>query len=159
MHEEIRVIDPEGNALGVLSLDEALVKAEEFDLDLVEIAANAKPPVCRIMDYTKFKFEKEKKDRETRKKKKTAGQLKEVRLRPRIDPHDYNTKVQHAREFLEKGNKVRLRLQFRGREMVHQELGREVIEKAIKDLDDIAKVDKPAQQLGRMILVVLVPSK
>lgn len=110
------------------------------------------------MDYSKFKYEKEKKEREARKKKKTAL-LKEVRFRPRIDPHDYQVKLDHAREFLAKGHKVRLRLQFRGREMVHKELGRDMIQRAVKDLADVAKVDKPAQEIGRMILLILVPIK
>lgn len=155
---EVRVIDPEGKTLGILKTEDAIKKAEEFDLDLVEVAPAAKPPVCRIMDFSKFKYEKEKKDKEARKKSKT-GALKEVRFRPRIDPHDYQVKLDHAREFLQKGHKVRLRLQFRGREMAHQEMGMEVIHKAIKELEDAGKVDKPVESMGRMLLAVLVPVK
>ena len=142
--------------MGILSLKDALKKAEEYDLDLVEVAASASPPVCRIMDFSKYKYEQEKREREVKKHSKT-GHVKEVRFRPSIDQHDYQTKLNHARKFLEKGNKVRVRLFFRGREMAHQDLGRQLMDRVVKDLSDVGKVDRPAKQMGRIIILVLGP--
>ncbi len=144
--------------MGIVSLKEALRRAEEFDLDLVEVAPQAAPPVCRIMDFSKYKYEQEKREREAKKHRK-ATHLKEVRIRPSIDEHDYQIKINQARKFLEKGNKVRVRLFFRGREMEHQEGGRHLMEKVVRDLSSVSKVEKPAQQFGKMIVMVLGPEK
>jgi translation initiation factor IF-3 len=152
----LRVIGPKGEQLGILSLKDALKKSEEYDLDLVEVASSASPPVCRIMDYSKYKFEQEKREREVKKHSK-MGQIKEVRFRPSIDEHDYQTKIGHARKFLEKGNKVRIRLFFRGREMAHQDIGRHLMDRVVKELSPVAKVDRPAKQMGRIIIMVLGP--
>ncbi|MBN2120232.1 MAG: translation initiation factor IF-3 [Candidatus Omnitrophica bacterium] len=152
----IRVIGPKGEQLGILSLKDALKKSEEFDLDLVEVASSATPPVCRIMDFSKYKYEQEKREREAKKHSK-AGHIKEVRFRPSIDEHDYQTKIGHAKKFLEKGNKVRVRLFFRGREMAHQEIGKFLMERITKELASVAKIDKPARQINRIIIMVLGP--
>ena len=142
--------------MGIVSLKDGLKKAEDYDLDLVEVASSASPPVCRIMDFSKYKYEQEKREREAKKHSK-AGHIKEVRFRPSIDDHDYQTKIDHARKFLEKSNKVRIRLFFRGREMAHQDIGKHLLERITKDLSPISKIDKPAKQLGRIIIMVLGP--
>jgi len=152
----LRLIGPQGEQLGIVNLRDALKKAEEADLDLVEVAPQANPSVCRIMDFSKFKYEQEKREREAKKHRK-AGQIKEVRLRPSIDNHDYQTKMAHAKKFLEKGNKVRIRLFFRGREMAHQETGRGLIDRVTKDLASVGKIDKPPRQMGKIIIMILGP--
>ena len=150
----MRLISSEGEQLGIVSRQQALQKAEEAGLDLVEVAHQTNPPVCRIMDFSKYKYEQEKREREMRKHRKSSH-IKEIRLRPSIDEHDYQIKMRHLREFLEKGEKVRVRLLFRGREMVHQEVGRALIERLMKETEQFAKVDKLPQQVGRMITLVL----
>ena len=150
------MIGPGGEQLGIVNLKEALRRAEEADLDLVEVAPDANPPVCRILDFSKYRYEQEKREREAKKRRK-IGHIKEVRLRPSIDIHDYKTKMDHAKKFLEKGNKVRIRLFFRGREMAHQEAGRNLIERVTNDLSSVGKIDKPPQQLGKVILMILGP--
>jgi len=150
----VRLISSEGEQLGIVSRQQALQKAEEAGLDLVEVAHQTNPPVCRIMDFSKYKYEQEKREREMRKHRKSSH-IKEIRLRPSIDEHDYQIKMRHLREFLEKGEKVRVRLLFRGREMVHQEVGRALIERLMKETEQFAKVDKLPQQVGRMITLVL----
>ena len=125
-------------------------------MDLVEVATSANPPVCRIMDFSKYKYEQEKREREAKKHRKT-NQLKEVRFSMTIDEHDYQTKIDHAKKFLEKGNKVRIRLFFRGRQMQHQDIGRALLEKITKDLAPVSKIDKSAQQLGKIIIMILGP--
>ena len=152
----MRVIGPEGEQLGVFSREMALAKAREADLDLVEVAPQANPPVCRIMDFTKFKYEQEKKEREAKKHQKHA-QLKEIRITPRIDVHDYKVKVNHIQEFLQKGHKVRIRLMFKGREMAHQEIGKERINQLINDLAATGKVDKEPQMFGRSLIMIFCP--
>ena len=137
-------------------MKEGLKKAEEYDLDLVEVASSANPPVCRIMDFSMYKYEQEKREREVKKHSK-GGHIKEVRFRPSIDEHDYQTKIGHARKFLEKGNKVRIRLFFRGREMAHQDIGKHLLERITKELSPVGKIDKPPKQLGRIIITVLGP--
>ena len=155
----MRLIGPEGECIGVKSYAEAMKMAEDLDLDRGEISPTAKPPVCRVMDFSKFKYEKDKKDKEARKKQKVS-QVKEVRFRPLIGDHDYQIKIEHAREFLAEGNKVRVRLQFRGREMVFKEKRMaEVFKKITEDLADIAKVEKPVEEMGRMAILFLTPSK
>ena len=129
-----------------------------MDLDLVEISPNAKPPVCKIIDYGKFNYEQQKKTREG-KKKQHVIQLKEIRLRPNIEQHDFDFKMRNARKFIEHGDKVKLTVMFRGREIVHQELGRNVLSKMEKGLEDIAKLESPAKKEGRNIIAVFVPVK
>lgn len=141
-----------------MPIQHALRRAEEYDLDLVEVAPNSEPPVCRIMDYSKFKYEQEKKERETRKHQ-HQSQIKEIRLRPHIDGHDYQTKLNHVKEFLAKGHKVKIRIMFRGREMAHKELGDKITNKLIEDLKTCAKIEKPPQSMGWSIIVIFAPAK
>ena len=152
----VRVISDDGTQLGILSTDDALAKAREAGLDLVEVAPNERPPVCRILDYGKFKYEQKKKL-----SKNTKGhqvQVKEVRFRPKIGQHDIDFKVKQARTFLGENDKVKLNVQFRGRENAHHDLGREILEGIIRDLDDIAKVEKPpSMEGGRNMTAVLAP--
>jgi len=133
-----------------------LRKAEEFELDLVEVAPQADPPVCRIMDFAKYKYEQEKKEREAKRHHRHA-QLKEIRLSPRIDNHDYQIKLKHIQEFLEKGHKVRVRMFFRGREVAHQEIGRKLIDRLITDVEKLGKVEREPHLLGRALILVLGP--
>ncbi len=140
--------------LGVLRLDEAIRKARSMGLDLVEIAPNAQPPVCRIVDFGKFRYDLSKQDKE---KKTTASKVKEVKFRVNIDEHDYITKVRHAEDFLDKGNKVKVHLQFRGREMAHQELGMQVVQRVKEDLVGMAHVDMEPKLVGRAIGMTLSP--
>ena len=129
----VRVIGPDGEQLGIFPRDIALKKAMEEGLDLVEVAPQSKPPVCRIMDFAKYKYEQEKREREVKKHQKQA-QLKEIRISPRIDNHDYEIKVKHIKEFLEKKHKVRVRMFFRGREISHKDIGNRIIEKLLQDM-------------------------
>lgn len=131
-------------------------KAEEFSLDLVEVAPQANPPVCRILDFAKYKYEQDKKEREA-KKHQRHSQLKEIRITPRIDDHDYEVKLKHIQEFLKKRHKVKIRLFFKGREFYHQDLGRRVLKRLVDDLGPVGKIDKEAQAFGRAIVVVLGP--
>jgi translation initiation factor IF-3 len=149
------VIGVAGEQLGILSTDDALSRAAAANYDLVEIAPNADPPVCRIMDYGKFKYEQSKKEKISRKRQ-TIIHVKEIRFRPKIENHDYEFKVKHARKFLEAGDKVKASVIFRGREMVHQEFGREVLRKMIEDLQDIAKVEHEPKMEGRILVTYLV---
>jgi len=150
------LIGPEGEQLGVFPRDVALKKARDQALDLVEVAPQASPPVCRIMDFAKYRYDQEKKERESKKHQRQV-QLKEIRLRPRIDMHDYEIKIKRVREFLSKGHKVKVRLMFRGREMSHQEIGRKLVTKLITDIDKVGKVDREPQMFGRSIITVLCP--
>ena len=152
----VRVVGPEGEQLGVFPKDMALKKAEEFDLDLVEVAPQANPPVCRVIDFSKYKYEQEKREREVRKHQKQA-QLKEVRMRPRIDNHDYEVKLKHIKEFLEKKHKVRVRMWFRGREIAHKDIGNKVIDKLLKDVDKVGRVDREPHMLGKTLVLILSP--
>lgn len=151
---EIRVIGPEGTQLGVMSSDEALALAKQYNLDLVEIAATATPPVCRILDYGKYSYEQEKKQKD---QKKTSSKLKEVKFRVRIEQHDYMTKLRHAEEFLYKGNKVKMNLQFRGRENEHKDLGFDVIRKAMQDLTHVGVSDGDPKLNGRNVTASMSP--
>ena len=152
----VRLIDHEGEQVGIVPTQEALDRAREVGLDLVEIAPTSKPPVCRIMDYGKFKYEQSKKEKLAKKKQHTS-QLKEMRYRPKIDEHDYSFKTRHVRGFLESGCKVKAFVFFRGREMAHQELGRRVLDRLIKEMSDIANVDiKPIME-GRKMNMILAP--
>ena len=153
---EVRVIVDDGQQLGILSLNEALSKAEQMGKDLVEIAPKANPPVCKIIDFGKFRYKQTKREKEN---KKTQHQVKvkEVKLRPNIDVHDLNTKLSHAREFLEKSNKVKFICMFRGRQMLHIDLGRKLLEKVIDELQDVSTVEMLPKLLGRNMTVVLAP--
>ena len=143
-----------GEQLGVMKLSDAIRKAQEMGLDLVEVAANATPPVCRIVDFGKFKYEAAKHDKE---KRNTGSKLKEIKFRVNIDEHDYVTKMRHAEEFLDKGNKVRVQLQFRGREMAHQELGMQLMNRVKIDLVTMAHVEMEPKLLGKSVTMTLAP--
>ena len=150
----MRLIDEDGKQLGIVPIAEALGMARERDLNLVEVAANAVPPVCRILDYGKFKFEEEKKERQARKHQHTS-ELKELRLRPRTDEHDLQVRARHARKFLEEGHKVKLVVRFRGRENTHPEVARAQINRIASDLTDIAVVERPPEMEGRGMYAIL----
>lgn len=155
---QLRVIDDEGEQLGILSLDDALRIADERGLDLVEVSPNAEPPVCRIMDYGKYKYQASKRAAEA--KKKTAKvELKEVKMRPKTEEHDYNFKLKNARRFLEDGNKVKVTIMFRGREVTHPEFGRRLLEKVVVDVQDIATVEATPKMAGRFMSMVIGPIK
>jgi translation initiation factor IF-3 len=151
---EVRVIGPDGGQLGLMSSGDAYQLAQRAGLDLVEVAATARPPVCRIMDFGKYVYEQQKKSKES---KSTGSKVKEVKFRVRIEQHDFITKLRHAEEFLDKGNKVKLTLFFRGREMAHQDLGYVTIRRAIKDLDHIDAPDNEPRLMGRNIIVMMSP--
>jgi len=154
--KSLRLIGPEGEQLGVFTRELAIAKADEYDLDLVEIAPTAKPPVCRIMDFAKFRYEQEKREREAKKTQRQSA-LKEIRLRPRIDEHDYGTKLKHIKEFLDKGHKVRIRMMFKGREMAHKEIGNRLVDKLVQDIEKIGRVDRSPHMLGRTLVLTLGP--
>jgi len=155
---QIRVIDDEGEQLGVLPTADGLRRAQEAGLDLVEVAPNAAPPVCRIMDFGKFKYEKSKKAKEA-KKKQHIVHLKEIKLHPKTDDHDYHFKMEHARKFLLKGDRVKATLVFRGREITHIDFGKKILIKMTEDLSDIATVDQQAKMEGRNMVSIFVPDK
>jgi translation initiation factor IF-3 len=152
----LRVIGADGSQLGILELDAALSLAEAAGLDLVEVAATARPPVVRIMDYRKFKFEMAKQARQA-KKKQHVILLKEVKYRPGIDDHDFDTKTRHARRFLGEGNKVKVTMMFRGRQVAHPELGKLVLDRVCKDLQDISKIETDAKLEGKNMTLILAP--
>lgn len=154
--EEVRVISEENEQLGIMSSKEALAKAEEAGLDLILIAPTAKPPVCRIMDYSKFKYEQARREKDQKKKQKVV-EVKEIRFSPNIDTNDLNTKSNNARKFLEKGNRVKVTLRFRGRELAHINETKGVLTEFAETLQDIANVDKPAKMEGRSMSIVLAP--
>jgi translation initiation factor IF-3 len=154
--KEIRVISDDGEQLGIMSAAEALKIAESRNLDLVKIAPMAKPPVCKVMDYGKFRFEKAKKEKEAKKNQKTI-EIKEIRLSLNIDTHDFDTKINHARKFIGSGNKVKVSIRFRGREMAHPELGQVIMKRCAEALVDCASVEKPAKLEGRQMLMFLAP--
>ncbi len=152
---EVRVIlASTGEQLGVLKLSDAIRRAQEMGLDLVEVAANANPPVCRIVDFGKFKYEASKQEKE---KKNSGSKLKEIKFRVNCASHDYETKMRHAEEFLDKGNKVRIQLQFRGREMAHQELGMALMTRVKTDLVDMAHVETEPKLMGKSVTMTLAP--
>jgi translation initiation factor IF-3 len=151
------VIGPEGEQLGVLTLDVALAKAVEFGLDLVEVSPMAKPPVCKIMDYGKFKYETKKKANEA-KKKQTIVKLKEVKFRPKTEEHDYTFKVKAIREFLGEGNKARVTVMFRGREITHREIGQAILNRISVELKEVAVVEQTARLEGRLLFMILAPN-
>jgi translation initiation factor IF-3 len=154
----VRVISPDGEQLGILPIERAQEIADEQGLDLVEVAPMARPPVCRIMDYGKFKYEEQRQAREARKKQHHV-QLKEVKMRPGIEEHDFDFKIRHARRFLEEGNKVKLTMMFRGRQMAHPEFGRQVLDRVTSALQDLSKVEAQPTMEGRSMTMVLAPLK
>ncbi|MBQ2903483.1 MAG: translation initiation factor IF-3 [Clostridia bacterium] len=154
--KEIRVISNDGEQLGIMSAAEALKLAESKNLDLVKIAPAAKPPVCKIMDYGKFRFEKAKKEKEAKKNQKII-EIKEIRLSLNIDTHDFDTKINHARKFIAQGNKVKVSIRFRGREMAHSDLGLATMQRCAEALIDCASIEKPAKLEGRQMLMFLAP--
>jgi translation initiation factor IF-3 len=154
--KEVRLIDSEGNQRGVAPTSEALAMAREAGLDLVEIAPQAIPPVCKILDYGKFKFEQEKRIRDSKRKQKLV-KIKEIRMQPKIEKHDLEFKTNHIREFLDEGNKVKVTVRFRGREMAHTELGRVVLEKVLEILDNAYVIDRSPQMEGRFMSMTLNP--
>ncbi len=154
--KEIRVISNDGEQLGIMSASEALKLAESKNLDLVKIAPAAKPPVCKIMDYGKFRFEKAKKEKEAKKNQKII-EIKEIRLSLNIDTHDFETKINHARKFIASGNKVKVSIRFRGREMAHSDLGLSTMQRCAEAMADCASVEKPAKLEGRQMLMFLAP--
>ena len=156
--KEVRLIGPDGEQLGIMSAKEAYFKAKDANLDLVKIAPTAKPPVCKIIDYGKYRYELARKAKEAKKKQKTV-ETKEIRLSPNIDTNDLNTKVNQARKFLSKGAKVKVSLRFRGREMAHRDVGREILDSFYKELEDVSTVDKPAKMEGRSMLMFLSATK
>jgi len=142
--------------LGVLNLDDALAQAEQYGLDLVEVSPNADPPVCKILDYGKFKYEAQKKKNEEKKKQKII-EVKEIKMRPNIDDHDYQTKMRNVNRFLNDGDKVKVTMRFRGREMAHQEIGLNVLKRVQEDLADVAKVEAYPKVEGRQMIMVVAP--
>ena len=152
----MRVIDPDGNQLGVIPIQSALTSAQEFGLDLVEVSPNASPPVCKIMDYGRFKYQQDKRQQEARKKQ-TRIQVKEIKVRPKTDSHDIEVKLGHIQKFIEKKNKVKVTVVFRGREITLTERGKEVLEQIAENAEDFATIEQPPKQEGRTMTMVLGP--
>ena len=146
------MIDPQGEQLGVMRLDDAMEQAEGFGLDLVEVAPNARPPVCKIMDYGKYKYQQSKRNS---KSKGAKVELKEIKMRPKTDEHDFQTKLKHARRFLEKSNKVKFTIRFRGREITHPEIARDMLVRAAELLDDVSDVEMRPRLEGRAMTMML----
>ena len=157
-HKEIRVVDSDGSQLGILPLKEAMRIADEKNLDLVEIAPQAQPPVCKIMDYGKYRFDRAKREKETRKNQKVVS-IKEVRLTPSIDVGDFETKVRQAKKFIAAGDKVKVSLRFRGRELAHTEVGAPLLDKFAANFENEANVDKQAKMEGRSMVMFLTPKQ
>lgn len=155
---EVRVIGVEGEQLGILQRNEAIAMAREVGCDLVEVSSNTTPPVCRIMDYGKFKYEQQKKKQDA-KKRQAVVQVKEIKVRPKTDEHDYETKLKHIRSFLEDGDRCKVTVFFRGREIVHKDRGVEILERIVKDLEDVGKVEQEPRAEGRTLQMLLVPKK
>ena len=151
---EVRVVGEAGEQLGVLATPDALKRAEEAGLDLVEVASTAVPPVCRIMDYSKYKYEQEKREKEARKKQKVVH-LKEIRLSPKIGEHDYLFKLRNLEDFLKRGDKVKITMMFKGREMAHVDLGRKILDRLSSDISQVGEIEEPARQEGRFINMVI----
>lgn len=154
-HRKVRLIAEEGGQIGIVSLREAMHAARAMDLDLVEVAADADPPVCRLMDYSKFLYEQQKKQQEARQARRT--EVKEIRLRPKTDDHHLGIKVKQAERFLEDGAKVKVRILFRGREITYPEIGRELLDKVVERLEGTAQVESRPKMQGRTMLMVLAP--
>ncbi len=155
---EVRVIDSDGKQLGVIPTSQALNAAQQQGMDLVEIAPNAVPPVCKIVEYGKYKYEQEKKERESRKHQ-HAGKMKEIKLRLNIDDHDYTTKLNHMRDFLQENMKVKVSVFFRGRENAHPEFGQQLMQRVIRDLEGTGHAEVPPKQMGKSIHMMLAPAR
>lgn len=155
---EVRLIDEEGNQVGIIPTRDALQMAEERGYDLVEVAPNASPPVCRLMDYGKYRYEQSRRDRESRKHQHTT-ELKEIRVRPKIDKHDLETKSKRASKFLKNGDKVKVTVLFRGREMAHTELGRGLLDRFAESLENEGTIEQPPKMEGRTMTMTLAPAK
>ncbi len=153
---EVRLIDADGENVGVVPYNDAIGRAEAVGLDLVEISPGSQPPVCKILDYGKLKYEQQKKKAEARKKQKTID-VKEVKMRPGIDVHDYDVKMRSMLRFLEEGDKVKVTMRFRGREMMHQDLGMKVLHRVLEDLGELVKVEQMAKLEGRQMTMVVAP--
>ena len=153
---EVRLIDDEGNQVGIVPTQEALRMAKDKDLDLVEVSPNANPPVCKILDFGKYRFEQEKKLRESKKNQKVL-KLKEIRMQPKIGSGDLDTKAKHVQEFLNEGDKVKITVRFRGRELAHTELGFDVLNEVLKRLTSAYNIDKPAKMDGKMMSITISP--
>lgn len=156
--KEVRLIGADGEMVGVVPTSQALRTAEEAGLDLVEISPNAAPPVCKILDYGKYKYEQQKKAAEARKKQKTID-IKEIKIRPAIEEHDYGVKMRAARKFLEGGDKVKVTMRFRGREMSHQKIGMDLLKRFQEDVADLGKIEVEPKLEGRQIMMVVTPEK
>lgn len=154
----VRVISADNEQLGILSIEDAINQAEEQGLDLVEVSPTADPPVCRIMDYGQFKYQQSKRQHEAKKHQKVTH-LKEVKFRPRTDEHDFNFKLRHATEFIEAGDKVKVTVMFRGRELSHRELGKVLLDRVVTQMEPIAQVESMAKMEGRTMTLVLAPIK
>ena len=150
-------MDADGEMVGIVSTQEAIRAAEEAGLDLIEVSPNATPPVCKVLDYGKFKYEEQKRAAEARKKQKTVD-VKEIKVRPNIESHDYEVKLRNARKFLDHGDKVKVTLRFRGREMAYQDIGLDVLERMRTDLAEISKVESMPKMEGRQMIMVIAPS-
>lgn len=156
--DEVRVIDEEGEQMGILSVEDAVLAAEDRDLDLVEVAPNSKPPVCKIMDYGRYKYTQQKKGKEAKKRQKTV-EVKEVKMRIKIDQHDYTFKKNHAERFLLDGNKAKVTIMFRGREVTHPDLGRKLLERVANELIEISTIEQTPTLEGRNMTMILAPNK
>lgn len=150
--KEVRLIGPDGEQMGVVPTQDALQKAQEFGLDLVEVASQATPPVCRIMDYSKYKYDQEKKEKEARKHQRVMH-LKEIKIKPNIEEHDYQVKLFHLRRFLTRGDKAKVTMTFRGREMSHMDIGRKILDRVISDLAEVGEVENGPTREGRNIII------
>lgn len=155
---KVRVIGSDGEQIGIINTDEALRLAQNEELDLVEIVPNATPPVCKIIDYGKYRYDQTKREKES-KKAQHQVKVKEVKVKPNIDTHDLETKMRHAKDFLSKGNKVKVTCMFRGRERFHPENGEKVMKRVEEELSELAIVESPRKMLGRLMIMVLAPSK
>ena len=154
--EKVRFVNADGEMVGVISKEEGIEIAFEAGLDLVEVSPNADPPVCKVLDYGKYKYEAQKKANEARKKQKIID-IKEIKMRPGIDEHDYQVKMRSVRRFLDEGDKVKMTIRFRGREMAHQELGMKVLDRVREDVDELAKVEQFPKSEGRLMTMVIAP--
>jgi len=155
---QVRLVGADGSQVGIVPIQDALGQARDLDLDLVEVAPQADPPVCRIMDYGKYKYERDIRQKEARKKQSRID-VKEIKFRPKIDPHDYATKKGHVERFLRAGARVKVTIMFRGREMAHTELGRRILDRLVKDLEGLAVVETVPKQDGRNMVMVIAPTK
>lgn len=153
---EVRLIDPEGNQLGIMAIEDARQAAEEFGLDLVEVSPEARPPVCKIMDFGRWKYQQAKRSQEARRKQHTI-QVKEVKLRPKTDEHDYQFKLRHIKRFLTEGNKVKVTIRFRGREVEHPERGRRILERIAEEVEELGRIEQLPKQEGRTMASILAP--